>query len=224
MDPNQHYKHGSTQIHALPRGPLETNCYIAIDTVNRRALIVDTPCDSSEDILRRISGFTTEAIVLTHGHWDHTGDADEVARLCGAPILIGAADEHMLVTPQTYGFPLPRPLLGRNADRLVRGGDTVECGTMRFEVLDIPGHTAGHIGLYESHLGILFAGDVLFRGGIGRSDLPGGSYDTLLESITRTLLHLPSHTIVYPGHGDPTTIGDEASRNPFILDYLDHFG
>ncbi|MBI5645883.1 MAG: MBL fold metallo-hydrolase [Ignavibacteriae bacterium] len=218
------YQHSYAEVLALPRGPLDTISYIVRDPNAGAALIIDAPLASATDLRLQCTGFDTRALVLTHGHWDHTGDADELAETLGIPVYLGAEDAAMLETPDLLGYPLPYPLRAHVPERLLRENDIIECGTLRFRVLCVPGHTPGHIALHEAGLGILFAGDVLFRGGIGRSDLPGGSYDQLLESIVEVLLPLPDETTVYPGHGPFTTIGSERRDNPFISDYLDHFG
>ena len=216
-----------TRVRVLPfdRGPVETIGYLIVDLLAGSALVIDVPFQSAGDILATLAeqGWELTAIAITHGHWDHTGDAASLAGATGAPVSIHRLDEAMLVTPQSYGFALPFPLRGMTPDRLLEHGDVLVCGSLRFEVLHVPGHTPGHVALFERSEGILFTGDVLFRGSIGRTDLPGGSYDVLLDSIVTQILSLPDETRVYPGHGSDTSIGRERKNNPYILDYLDHF-
>jgi glyoxylase-like metal-dependent hydrolase (beta-lactamase superfamily II) len=109
------------------------------------------------------------------------------------------------------------------AHQLLNGGEVISIGKLRLAVIHAPGHTPGHVVFHEAQENVLFSGDVLFHSSIGRTDLPGGDYDTLMKSISTSLLTLPEHTVVYPGHGPHTTIGFEKTHNPFILEYFDHF-
>jgi hydroxyacylglutathione hydrolase len=216
-----------THVRVLPfeRGPVETIGYLVADVRSGKAIVIDVPFQSSGDLLAALAErkWDLTTIVITHGHWDHTGDAASLAAATGAPVGIHHLDEAMLVSPDSYGFTLPHPLRGIAPDRLLEHGDILVCGSLRFEILHVPGHTRGHIALFERSEGLLFTGDVLFHGSIGRTDLPGGSYDMLLDSIVTKLLPLPGETVVFPGHGSDTTISRERKNNPYILDYLDHF-
>lgn len=166
---------------------------------------------------------TPAAILCTHGHSDHiAGNAGMKERWPDCPLVIGQGDEYKLSDPTAnlsanYGFSLTSP----PADRTVTGGDTYEVAGMSWKVLDTPGHSEGHVSFLlsvegEETSGHLVAGDVLFRRGIGRTDFPDGNFETLLRSIHDELFILPHDTIVYPGHGENTTIGEERRENPFV--------
>jgi glyoxylase-like metal-dependent hydrolase (beta-lactamase superfamily II) len=215
----------SFQIIPFDRGPVSTIGYLVADVERRCAVVIDVPFGSAEDIGATVTrlGLEVTAILLTHGHWDHTGEARRLAMACGAPVLMHGMDEEMLVHPASYGFPLSFPLEGMQPNGLLGHGDTVDSGSLHFDVLHVPGHTPGHLAFHEAVLGIIFTGDTLFHGSIGRTDLPGGSYDALMQSIVEGLLRLRPETVVYPGHGPATTIGDELTRNPFVQEYLEHF-
>lgn len=211
-------------LHAIESGPVDTIGYIVADEQTREALIVDVPLGSLPDF-RRLAGeqeLTTVGIVLTHGHFDHVGDVAAMARELSVPVYIHSLDRPMLENPAASFPGLGLEIEGMHTEHLLEHGDVLECGRLRLRVIHAPGHTLGHVVLYEMREGVLFSGDVLFHMSIGRTDLPGGDYDTLLESITRKLLALPEETTVYPGHGSPTSIGFERSHNPFILEYLEH--
>ncbi len=197
-------------------GPLETNAYVIVDEGSRQALLVD-PGLESETIYDVIcaEGLELRAIVNTHGHFDHVcGNAFFKAKT-GAPILLHQEDVAMMQqAPQqamAFGFrvpTLPPP------DRLLSEGDAVVVGESRVHVLHTPGHTPGGICLCGD--GFALVGDTLFANSIGRTDLVGGSLEILLTSIRTKLLPLPDETVVYPGHGPVTTIGEERVHNPFL--------
>lgn len=204
------------KIQSFTIGPLETNAYLVVDERSRQALLID-PGLESEDIYDVISaeGLTLTSIVNTHGHFDHVcGNAFFRAKT-GAPVLIHREDAGIMQRAdeqaRAFGFqvaPPPPP------DRLLDEEDEVVMGETRMRILHTPGHTPGGICLYGE--GVVFVGDALFAGSIGRTDLPGGSYEVLLASIRTKLLSLPDDTVVYPGHGPPTTIGAERAHNPFL--------
>ena len=197
-------------------GPLGVNCYIVGDEATREAVVID-PGGNARDILDtlRREQLKLVAIVNTHAHFDHLLALDEVRTQTRAPFLIHADEAPVLAGVTTgallFGFSIPQPA---PADRLLREGDEVRAGDMALQVLHTPGHSPGGICLrYDQRV---FVGDTLFHGGIGRTDLPGGDYATLMHSIRDKLLTLPDDTIVYPGHGDATTIGEERQLNPFL--------
>ncbi len=204
------------KVQSFTIGPLETNAYLVVDERSRQALLID-PGLESEDIYDVMSaeGLTLTSIVNTHGHFDHVcGNAFFRAKT-GAPVLIHREDAGIMQRAaeqaRAFGFqvaPPPPP------DRLLDEEDEVVMGGTRMRVLHTPGHTPGGICLYGE--GVVFVGDALFAGSIGRTDLPGGSYEVLLASIRTKLLSLPDDTVVYPGHGPPTTIGAERAHNPFL--------
>jgi hydroxyacylglutathione hydrolase len=155
-------------------------------------------------------------ILITHGHFDHIGAAADLHEATGAPIVVHAREVDLLQADggaARFGFKIrsvPPP------DRLVQHGEVIGLGALSFEVRDVPGHTVGHVAYLEHRERAAFVGDVLFAGSIGRTDLPGGSYETLIASITDQLLALPDDFVVYSGHGPPTTIGAERATNPFL--------
>ncbi len=210
---------------SIEAGPVDTRGYGIADPESHEALIIDVPMQSREYFLRQVRELrlAVKGIVLTHGHFDHVGDVAALARDLGAPVYIHELDAAQLEDPAA-GFPgLDLQIEGMRTGLRLAHGDVLECGRLRLRVIHAPGHTPGHVVLYEMREGVLFSGDVLFHSSIGRTDLPGGDYDTLMLSITGRLLTLPEDTIVYPGHGEPTTIGFERAHNPFILEYLDHY-
>jgi glyoxylase-like metal-dependent hydrolase (beta-lactamase superfamily II) len=210
------------QIHTIISLPLEENTYVVNLPGCDDAVVID-PGLEPDLILNHLrdQGLTPAAILNTHGHADHIGGNAALKRTFpDAPLLIGAAETHLLADPAAnfsadFGFPLTSP----PADRTLREGDTVEAAGMTFEVLDIPGHSPGHIVyLLRGTPCRVFGGDVLFRGGVGRCDLPGGDERLLCDGIRRKLFTLPPDTVVYPGHGPVTTVGYERRTNPFVGD------
>ncbi|MDP6381549.1 MAG: MBL fold metallo-hydrolase, partial [Phycisphaerae bacterium] len=169
------------------------------------------------------NGLTPQVLVTTHGHADHIyGNGAVKEAFPEITIAVGAKDASLLTSPLKNLSPLMgKWIKSPEADRRLNDDDTVEIGQMKFRVLDTPGHTKGAISLYSDEgpngRPVVFPGDVLFAGGIGRTDFPGGSQKTLLESIRTKLLALPAETEVYPGHGPMTSIGEEKASNPFLV-------
>ena len=207
-------------LRALAVGPLQANAYLLVNDANRDALLLD-PGGDAEALLSLLAreAAALRALVLTHAHSDHTAAAAQVQQATGAPVLLHQADASLLHDPT---LSLAAWTGAGAADlqiaRSLAHGDPIEIGppdaTDRLTVLHTPGHTPGGISLVGD--GVVFTGDTLFAQGVGRSDLPGGSFDDLLASIREQLLTLPDATIVYPGHGPQTTIGDEKRLNPFL--------
>lgn len=203
-------------VHAFTVGPLQSNSYLLADEVTREAALFDPGMESEAvaDVLAR-ERLTVTAIINTHGHFDHVfGNAYFKAKT-GAPLLMHRADLDLVKRLEEqslyFGFratPSPPP------DRFLEEGDEVRVGGIRLRVLHTPGHSPGGICLVTD--GTAFVGDTLFAGSIGRTDLPGGSAETLLTSIREKLLTLPDDTVIYPGHGPATTIGHERRHNPFL--------
>lgn len=199
-------------VERLELGMYGTNCYIVGDETTKEGLIID-PGAEAKRILNRVKdlGLEIKLIVLTHTHMDHTGALAEVKEATGTEIAVHSDDAGALQSRNPFRSPLqslPFP------ERLLKGGDSIEVGNLRLLVLHTPGHTPGGICLFGE--GAVFSGDTLFNLSIGRTDFPGGSYSQILDSIHTKLMVLPDTTIVYPGHGPETTIGDERRWNSFL--------
>lgn len=200
----------------LEVGPFASNCYIVGVESNHEGMIIDPGADADQ-ILSTVKelGLEVKIIVLTHGHMDHVGALKEVKDATAAEVAIHTDDARFLQAGQPTGimsqFSLQAP---PPPDRLLKGGDSIDIGDQRFLVLHTPGHTPGGICLLGD--GIVFSGDTLFNFGIGRSDMPGGNGQQLMDSIHTRLMVLPDSTVVYPGHGQETTIGTEREWNPFL--------
>jgi len=202
----------------LPVGPLQCNCSIIGDEATREAMVID-PGDDIEDILSLISkhNLQVKQIVITHAHIDHVGGAMKLRAATGAPILLNQNDYallRMLDAQATWvGMASPGKV---EIDASLGQADVVKAGPLAASVIHTPGHTAGSICLYFPAEKKLIAGDTLFAGSIGRTDLAGGSFEKIIRSLHEKVLALPDETIVVPGHGPLTTIGDERETNPFL--------
>ncbi|MCX7929437.1 MAG: MBL fold metallo-hydrolase [Chlorobi bacterium] len=203
----------------ITAGPVETNAYLVADSATGDAVLIDAPLDSAQWFAERITAaqYRPLALWLTHSHWDHTGDAAAICSMFGIPALIHPLDAYRLCDPNKHTvFPLPFALEPVPIGGYIHHGDVLTVGTLRFEVRHVPGHTEGSITFVEHTARVVFSGDALFAGSIGRTDLPGGDYDQLITSIRQQLLVLPDDYICYPGHMEPTTIGQERRTNPFL--------
>ena len=202
----------------LPVGPLQCNCSVIGDESTREAMVID-PGDDIEDVLGLIRkhNLQVKQIVITHAHIDHVGGAMKLRVATGAPILLNQNDFALLkmldVQASWLGMTDPGKV---DIDQTVGQADTVKAGTLSADVIHTPGHTEGSICLYFPLEKKLIAGDTLFAGSIGRTDLPGGSFDKIIDSLQEKVLALPDETVVVPGHGPLTTIGDEREKNPFL--------
>lgn len=199
-------------------GLLQCNCSIIGDETTREAMVID-PGDDIDDILDllRQNNLQVKQIVITHAHIDHVGGAMKLKAATGAPILLNQNDAALLKMLDSQaawiGIAPPGEVV---IDQPLKNGAAVRTGSIEGNVLHTPGHTEGSVCLYFPAEKKLIAGDTLFAGSIGRTDLPGGSFEKIIRSIHDSLLPLPDETIVVPGHGQLTTIGDERQMNPFL--------
>jgi len=203
-------------VKGLELGPFASNCYIVGADSGNEGIVID-PGAEADRILSAADdlGLNIKIIALTHGHMDHVGALAEVKKATGAEIAIHADDARSLQARNPFGSIFGGPSQAMPApDRLLKGGDTIAVGDLHLLVLHTPGHTPGGICLLGE--GVVFSGDTLFNLGIGRTDMPGGSYNQLMDSIHTKLLVLPDDTIVYPGHGPETTIAQERQWNPWL--------
>jgi glyoxylase-like metal-dependent hydrolase (beta-lactamase superfamily II) len=196
-------------------GPIGTNCYVVrASREATEAVVVDPGGDAAELGLEldRL-GASVAAILITHGHWDHLGGVADLAELTGAPVYM-AEDERALLENLPDLVPQGVKARSYTADTFLQGDETLELAGIEFETLRVPGHSPAHLAYHAD--GCLFSGDVLFAGSVGRTDLPGADWETLVESIRLLSERFPPETVVYSGHGPPTTLGAELERNPFL--------
>jgi glyoxylase-like metal-dependent hydrolase (beta-lactamase superfamily II) len=203
----------------LPVGPLQCNCSVIGDEGTREAMVID-PGDDIEDVLAlvRKHNLQVKQIIITHAHIDHVGGAMKLRAATGAAILLNQNDYALLkmldVQASWLGMADPGKV---DIEQSLGQADTVKAGSLQADVLHTPGHTEGSICLYFPLEKKLIAGDTLFAGSIGRTDLPGGSFEKIMHSLREKVLALPDDTTVVPGHGPLTTIGEERESNPFLV-------
>ena len=202
-------------IEQLPLGPIQANCFIVACEETKEAVVID-PGDEADKILMALAkkALKVKKIINTHGHFDHVGANRRLTEVTGAKLMIHSQDVPMLsqsaASAKAWGM---RADNSPTPDRVLEDGDIITFGNLSLTVIHTPGHTRGGISLYGH--GAVFVGDTLFSGSVGRTDFPGGDYDTLIKSIQQKIFKLPEDTKVYPGHMGPTTVGAEKRNNPF---------
>jgi hydroxyacylglutathione hydrolase len=207
----------SLAVNRYELGPIGTNCYVVRAHHRAHEAVVVDPGADAPRILEELAALesTCAAILITHGHWDHLGGVAELAQATGAPVYM-ADDERLLLEDVNSFTPPGVELRPYSPDVALQGDEVLELAGMSFETLRVPGHSPAHLAYHTE--GAVFSGDLLFAGSVGRTDLPGADWDTLVESIRTLADRYPRDTIVYSGHGPETTIGAELDRNPFLAE------
>lgn len=198
-------------------GVVGTNCYFIVNEQTKECLIID-PGDNADALAQKIEagGYVPQAILLTHGHFDHIMGVEGLRGRYDLPVYVHEADAEMLERPDLNCGMMIGTSVSVKADKILRDGDKLALAGMNIEVLHTPGHTPGGVCYYFPKEEVVFSGDTLFFESVGRTDLPGGDMSALVRSVREKVLKLPDLTIVYPGHGEPTKISTEKQYNPFI--------
>ncbi|MCC6415870.1 MAG: MBL fold metallo-hydrolase [Opitutaceae bacterium] len=209
-------------LYVLPAGPIQTNAYLLTAPDRGEALLIDAPGGiwaQIEQLLTKDRCALAE-LWVTHGHWDHTQGAAEVVRETDATVRAHPDDQVLIETPEVMRAFMDRRMTVEpvKVDAWVGQGDEIDVLGCTFEVRHVPGHCPGNIMFYSAAMQGAFVGDALFRGSIGRTDLPGGKFDQLEAAIRRQIYSLPDETKIYPGHGPATTVGAERRTNPYVHD------
>lgn len=207
-------------VHVLPAGPIQTNAYLLTEPSRGEAVLIDAPLG----IWAKVAPILKEErcrlaeLWLTHGHWDHTQGAAEIVRQTGAIVSAHAADRDLIETPEVMERFMGEKmnLEPVHVDRWIGQGDVLNALGTTVEVRHVPGHCPGNVLFHVPAAGAAFVGDALFQGGIGRTDLPGGGFAQLERSIRGQVYTLPANTIVFPGHGPKTSVGEEMAHNPYV--------
>ena len=199
-------------------GPMGTNCYVVrASRAAPEAVVVDPGADAAALRLELArTGARCAAILVTHCHWDHLGAVADLAEGTGAPVHMADDEASVLERPDDVYGALGVRIRPWTPEVRLAGDERLTLAGVEFETVRVPGHSPGHLAFHAD--GCLFSGDVLFAGGVGRVDLPGGNWDALVDSIRLLADRFPSDTVVYSGHGPPTTLGDELARNPFLAE------
>lgn len=207
------------KVQLVPVTPFAQNCSILWDSESKEAVLIDAggEADKLKAIVQEL-GISVKQLWITHGHIDHIGAVGELAEHWQVPVIGPHKDDEFWIeslaeVAQKYGFPIPQAV---TVNQWLQGGDIVQLGEHQFEVRFAPGHTPGHIMFYNAQHKLLWAGDVLFKGSIGRTDFPKGDYQQLIDSIHRECLSLDDDVQFIAGHGEPSTIGYERLHNPFL--------
>jgi glyoxylase-like metal-dependent hydrolase (beta-lactamase superfamily II) len=207
----------SIVVEAYALGSIQTNCYVVRAGRGASEAVVIDPGGNATDLRLELarSGAACAAILITHGHFDHVGGVADLAEGTGAPVYMPEGERDLL---ERYGEFAPVGAAGRSytPDHLLKGGETIEVAGLSFACIAVPGHSPAHVAFYADSC--LFSGDLIFAGSVGRVDLPGADWETLLESVRSIAERYPPDTVVYPGHGPRTTLGDELARNPFLAE------
>jgi hydroxyacylglutathione hydrolase len=199
-------------------GAAQENCYVVRAARSVSEAVVVDPGDAAAELRLELAraGARCTAILVTHCHYDHIGAVAELAEGTGAPVYMSRLEAQVLASPDDFYAALGVHVPPYEADVLLEGDETLELAGIEFQTLLVPGHSPAHLAYYAD--GCLFSGDVVFAGGVGRTDLQGGDWDALLGSIRTLVERFPPETVVYPGHGPRTTLGAELARNPFLAE------
>ena len=199
-------------------GAAQENCYLVRAARGAHEGVVVDPGDAATELRLELAraGARCAAILVTHCHYDHIGAVADLAEGTGAPVYMAREEAPVMAAPDEYYAALGVRVRPYEPDVLLDGGETFEAAGLELETLLVPGHSPAHLAFATD--GCLFSGDVLFEGSVGRTDLLGGDWDTLVESIRMLVDRFPPETVVYPGHGAPTTLGAELARNPFLVE------
>ena len=204
-------------VNRFALGPLQTNCYVVRAGATAATAVVVDPGGEAPELVTQLEdlGTSCAAILVTHGHFDHIGGVADLAESSGAPVYMPEGERERL---ERYAEFAPAGVPGRphTPDHVLEGGETIAVAGLSFECVSIPGHSPAHVAFFTD--GHLFSGDLLFAGSVGRVDLPGGDWDTLLESVRMLADRFSPEMTIHPGHGPETTLGAELERNPFLAE------